>query len=172
MHDARDAEDRRLLEARDHAQLLANYVHQIRERCAVRIRDPYAADDVAQAIALRLWRELEEGRHRGPVPFRVVVWHVTSWTIGGHFARGPVEVVALAEHEAVGADELEELAARYDLRRHAESLPGRQRQMFELVYLQEMTSGEAAVALGIEANAAYQALHNAHRALSGRLGVD
>ena len=68
MHDARDADDRRLLEARDHTQLLANYLHQIRERCGVRIRDPYAAEDVAQTIVLRLWKELEAGKHRGAVP--------------------------------------------------------------------------------------------------------
>src|SRR5689334_16915473 len=77
MYDAQDAEDRRLLEARDHKQLLANYLNQIRERCAIRVRDPFAADDVAQTIVVRLWSELENGKHRGPVPFRVVAWKVT-----------------------------------------------------------------------------------------------
>src|SRR5215203_2160856 len=85
MHDARDADDRRLLATEDHTQLLANYLHQIRERCAIRIRDPYANEDVAQAIVLRLRSELGARKHTGPLPFRVVVWKVTGWTIGGHF---------------------------------------------------------------------------------------
>ena len=39
MHDARDAEDRRLLEERNHKQLLAGYYRPICERCFLRLRD-------------------------------------------------------------------------------------------------------------------------------------
>src|SRR3954468_18131096 len=105
MHDARDADDRGLLQLRDHKQLVANYLHQIRERCAVRIRDPYAAEDVAQTIVLRLWNELEAGKHRASVPFRVVVWKVTNWMIGGHFAKDEPDVVSLAEWDGAGPDD-------------------------------------------------------------------
>jgi RNA polymerase sigma factor (sigma-70 family) len=166
MHDARDAEDRRLLEAGDHTQLLADYLHQIRDRCAVRIRDPWAADDVAQTIVLRLWRELQEGRHRGPLPFRVVVHQVTTWTIGGHFTADGPDVVPLGDWDGAVRGEQEEWEARHDLAQLAGTLPQRQRQVVELVYLRGLTPGEAAAELGIEPNATYQALHNAHRALA------
>jgi hypothetical protein len=48
MHDARDAEDKRLLEAGEHTQLLENYVYLVQEWVALRVRDRQAADEVAQ----------------------------------------------------------------------------------------------------------------------------
>ena len=48
MHDARDAEDKRLLEAKEHTQLLENYVYLVQEWVAVRVRDRQAAAEVVQ----------------------------------------------------------------------------------------------------------------------------
>jgi RNA polymerase sigma factor (sigma-70 family) len=166
MYDAQDAEDRRLLEAKDHKQLLANYLNQIRERCAIRVRDPFAADDVAQTIVLRLWSELESGKHGGPVPFRVVVWKVTEWMIGGHFKPNAPAEVPLLDWDGAGPDDQAEWEGRYHLEQLAATLPERQRQVFELVYFRGLTPGEAADELGVKPNAAYQALHNAHRSLA------
>ena len=78
MHDARDAEDKRLLEAGQHRQLLENYVYLVQEQCFLRLRDRDAADEVAQRIFLRLWNELRNNK-RYSVPFRVVVWSVLGW---------------------------------------------------------------------------------------------
>src|SRR5262245_24038470 len=84
MGDARDAEDNRLLEARDHAQLVANYFHPIRERCFLRLRDRDAADEAAQLVFERLLSELGRGKQY-KVPFRVVAWMVTEWTLKGFY---------------------------------------------------------------------------------------
>ncbi len=62
MHDARDAEDKRLLEAKEHTQLLENYVYLVQEWVSLRVRDRQAADEVAQRVFLRLANELAAGR--------------------------------------------------------------------------------------------------------------
>ena len=54
MHDARDAEDKRLLEAKEHTQLLENYVYLVQEWVAVRVRDRQAADEIVQRVFLPL----------------------------------------------------------------------------------------------------------------------
>jgi hypothetical protein len=50
MHDARDVEDKRLLEAGGHKLLLAGYFHAVRELCFLRLRDREAADEAAQIV--------------------------------------------------------------------------------------------------------------------------
>src|SRR5438067_11935050 len=92
MHDARDAEDTRLLEAGEHKLLVAGYFHAVRERCFLRLRDRDAGDEVAQQVFVRLLGELERGR-RYRYPFRVVVWMVTEWTLRGSFGGTRVESV-------------------------------------------------------------------------------
>jgi DNA-directed RNA polymerase specialized sigma24 family protein len=70
MHDARDAEDKRLLETGEHKLLVSGYFHWVRERCFLRLRDPDAADDAAQRIFLRLLSELRDGKtYRVPHPW-------------------------------------------------------------------------------------------------------
>jgi DNA-directed RNA polymerase specialized sigma24 family protein len=64
MHDARDAEDKRLLEAKEHTQLLENYVYLVQEWAAVRVRDRQAADEVVQRVFLRLASELASGQEK------------------------------------------------------------------------------------------------------------
>jgi len=58
MHEARDAEDERLLEAGDHAALLRSYFETIILRCRFRCRTEDDALECAQAAAARqrLWR--------------------------------------------------------------------------------------------------------------------
>ena len=63
MHDARDAEDKRLLEAGEHTQLLENYVYLVQEWVArARVRDRRAAEEVVQRVFLRLASELAAGK--------------------------------------------------------------------------------------------------------------
>src|SRR3954454_5895971 len=64
MHDARDAEDKRLLEAGEYKRLLENYVYLVRQWTLVRLRDREAADEVSQRVFLRLLRELRAGSSR------------------------------------------------------------------------------------------------------------
>jgi RNA polymerase sigma factor (sigma-70 family) len=84
MHDARDAEDTRLLEAGEIGLLLEGYLGVILDRCRANVRNPDDALDVAQNVYERLLRELKRGR-RYRVPFRVVVHQVTGWKIREHF---------------------------------------------------------------------------------------
>src|SRR5262245_56103178 len=84
MHDARDAEDTRLLEAGEIGLLIEGYLGVILDRCRAKVRNPDDALDVAQNAYERLLRELKSGR-RYRVPFRVVVHQVTGWKIKEHF---------------------------------------------------------------------------------------
>lgn len=62
MSDARDAEDTRLLEAGEHARLLATYFEIIRGRCLARCR---TRDDGEECASLAFVRLLRPGRHPG-----------------------------------------------------------------------------------------------------------
>src|SRR5215217_4538048 len=90
MHDARDAEDAMLLEAGDHAALLAAYEDVVVQRCLVATRDE-SGYDVAQNVFVRLLRELVRGK-RYTVPYRVVVHKIVDWTLKEHFAGRPTDV--------------------------------------------------------------------------------
>src|ERR1700751_793572 len=83
MHDARDAEDRRLLDAGEYERLLENYVYLVRGWTLGRLRDRAAADEVSQRVFLRLLRDLRAGK-RYLVPFRVVVWKVVDFMCRGY----------------------------------------------------------------------------------------
>ena len=168
MHDARDAEDRRLLAEGNHKQLLANYVNVIRERCWLRLRDDDAADEAAQVIVLRLLDELRRGKSY-TVPFRVVVWNVTRWELDGVFVPAKRDDSFPAGWDPPGEDVFEDFEEEYDLAVLLDDLPEGQRVVAELIYRDRLTPQEAAQRLGIEPNAVYQRLHNAHRKLAERL---
>src|SRR3970282_2290326 len=96
MHDARDAEDRRLLEAGELSLLVESYYGVMLDRCRARVwpeADPSAA---APEAAIRLLSELKRGR-RYRVPFRVVVHKVIGWKIQEHFSPAKVKEVELGE---------------------------------------------------------------------------
>jgi hypothetical protein len=69
MDDGRDAEDARLLDRGDHARLLAKYEPVIVGRCVAALRGSLDAEDVAQDVKTRLWREFKGpyGRHSDPL---------------------------------------------------------------------------------------------------------
>ena len=88
MHDARDAEDKRLLENGEIDLLLAGWHETIINRCVAKMRSP-VGEDVAQVVCLRLWRELKAGKHRdGRWPFRVIVHQVIGYVCAGWFEPG------------------------------------------------------------------------------------
>ena len=95
MRDARDAEDKRLLEAGEIELLLAGWYETIVGRCVAQMRGP-VGHDVAQVVCERLWRELKRGKHRdGAWPFRVIVHKVIEFTctrlVRAGLARGRVD---------------------------------------------------------------------------------
>ena len=167
MHDARDAEDQRLLEAGEHKLLLAGYFTPVRDRCFFRLGTREAGDEAAQRVFLRLWGELKAGKSY-PVPFRVVVWMVTDWTLRGFFL-GPGEAELPDEWDAAAPDAYEEWEGDYDLAVLFADLPTRQRQVLDLRYRVGSTPAEIAEQLKIEPNAVYQALHNGHLKLRDKL---
>ena len=162
MHDARDAEDKRLLEAGEHTQLLENYVYLVQEWVSLRVRDRAAADEIVQRVFLRLARELARGRTYA-VPYRVVVWKVVKWTVQG-FEWSPKQDAELPENlDDLAADELEEWAGEHDLGILISDLPDRDREVLELVYREGLGPEQIAERLGITRNAVDQALWRGRR---------
>jgi RNA polymerase sigma factor (sigma-70 family) len=168
MHDARDAEDRRLLEAGEHKLLLAGYFHAVRERCFLRLRDRDAGDEAAQQVFERLAGELSRGRTY-PVPFRVVVHMVTDWTLRGFYAGAKDEASLPEAWDPAAPDAFAPVDERLDLERLFGELPSRQREVAELLYREGLSHDEIARRLGVTRNAVDQALHNAHRRLAEKL---
>lgn len=168
MHDARDAEDGRLLEAGEHKLLLAGYFHPVRERCFLRLRDRDAADEVAQAVFVRLLAELQKGKQY-PVPFRVVVWMVVEWTIRGFYPAAKQDGFLPEDWDPEAPDAYAEWEDDHDLGLLFADLPSRQREVLELRWRRGLDLRDIAEELGIERNAVDQALHNGHRKLAGKL---
>jgi RNA polymerase sigma factor (sigma-70 family) len=168
MHDARDAEDRRRLEAGENEILLAGYFHTVRERCFLRLRDRDAGDEAAQRVFERLAGELARGRTY-PVPFRVVVHMVTDWTLRG-FAGAAKRDSSLPDGwDPAAPDAFASVDERLDLELLFDELPARQREVAELLYREGLSHAEIARRLGVTRNAVDQALHNAHRKLAEKL---
>ena len=162
MHDARDAEDTTLLEANEHARLLATYYPVIVERCRLRFSDPDAYE-VAHRIVERLLVELAKGRAYS-VPFRVVVHNVTNWKLKEFFTRAEA-VVDADDRDAEGPDPFEEFEQGYDLALMFAGLPDRVREVMRLRYIEGLEIDQIAERLGIERNAVDQALHRGHTKL-------
>jgi RNA polymerase sigma factor (sigma-70 family) len=81
--DVQDARDRQLLAQGAIEELLARYVDLIQARC--RTRCGSHGDDVAQEACVRLWRELQAGKHReGRRPFREIVNGVVAFACRGY----------------------------------------------------------------------------------------
>ena len=168
MHDARDAEDNRLLEAGDHKLLLAAYFHAVRERCFLRLRDRDAGDEGAQRVFERLAAELARGRTY-PVPFRVVVHMVTDWTLRGFYAGAKQDDPLPEGWDPEAPDAYERVDARLDLDLLLADLPPRQREVAVLLYREGLSHDQIAERLGVNRNAVDQALHNAHKKLAEKL---
>lgn len=169
MHDARDAEDQRLLEGGEHAALLESYYGVIIRRCLAKVHDG-RAHDVAHEVVVRLMTELERGR-RYRVPFRVVVHQVTSWKLKEHFADGPMTEVELEEwmREASteGTRPLEELMTGHGFDALLEGLSELERQVVRLHYGDDLDFGAIAERLGRKPNAVHQIHYRALAKLRG-----
>ena len=164
MHDARDAEDKRLLEAGEYARLVEAYYGVIVKRCQSRTKNDSEAFDVAAEVVIRLLGELKAGKRYG-VPFRVVVHKVIGWKLAEHFA-GRSRDTELHELPDEGADEIGNRTA--DLMALLEDLPGREREVagLRVVGLDPVAIAER---LGISRNNVDQAWHRAKQKLRERL---
>ena len=157
MRDARDAEDRRLLENGEVTLLLEGWYETIKGLCVARMRGP-VGEDVAQAVCERLWRELKAGRHRdGKVPFRVVVHSVVKWVCSGWFEPGWQES-ELFDLDGAAPDPSEAVIVDVTLEQFVATLPPGDGEIAALSYLDGLEPAEIAERVGKKPNAVYQAI--------------
>ena len=169
MHDARDAEDRRLIEAGDFKLLLAGYFHPVRERCFLRLGSREHGDEAAQRVFVRLLDELRRGRTY-PVPFRVVVWKVTEWTLRG-FGWTSREARLPDGWDPAAPDAYAEWEGRHDFDLAVAGLPPREREVLTLFHGEGLSHEQIAERLGMTRNAVDQALWRGHRKLAETHGA-
>jgi RNA polymerase sigma-70 factor (ECF subfamily) len=169
MSDARDAEDTRLLEAGEHARLLATYFDIIRGRCAAKCKNRDDGEECASLVVMRLLAELKAGK-RYRVPFRVVVHMVIKWTVQGFYERVPVQEVPLeVDGDGAAEDVYAAVESELDVSALVDGLPAREREVAILRWLRGLEIEDIARELGIERNAVDQALHRARQKLRGMM---
>lgn len=173
MHDARDAEDTRLLAAGEYNMLLRSYYESIIQRSRVRCRTEDDALDCAQAVAVRLLSELKRGK-RYSVPFRVVVHKVIEWTTRGFYQRGRAILVEIDDEipEDVfrPGNPYQDVETRYDLERALAELPKGDREVARLRLVEGHEIERVAELVGKKRNAVDQALHRSCKRLQELLG--
>ena len=161
MHDARDEEDRRKIEAGEISLVLESYYGVILGRCRARVWPEGDAIAVAGEVAIRLLSELKRGR-RYAVPFRVVVHQVITWKIKEHFQPGKVKEVELEDwlEEAAGepSTELEDESGFESMLQRLTEL---EQTVLRLRFLEGLEIPEIAERLGKEPNAVHQIHHRA-----------
>lgn len=167
LHDAQDAEDRRLLEAGEVDALVEAYWGVIVRRCTLRLGADAGADAAAEVV-LRLLRELRAGKTYSAVPFRVVVHKVIEWKVLEHLSGGPDEL-PLADWDAPveGAQSEVDDRSAFDWLLH--ELTATERRVVELRWWYGRSPQQIADALGMTRNAVDQRLHHAHRRIRTRL---
>jgi len=168
MHDARDAEDKRLLEAGEYARLVESYYGVIVKRCQARTKSDGDAFDVAADVVIRLLSEVKAGK-RYSVPFRVVVHKVIGWKLAEHFA-GRSHDAELGDDPADDST-FERADEQQDLMTLLEGLPQREREVAGLRIVAGLEPAAIAAKLGISRNNVDQAWHRAKRKLRERLEV-
>jgi DNA-directed RNA polymerase specialized sigma24 family protein len=156
MRDARDAEDKRLLEAGEIELLLAGWHETIVGRCVARMRGP-AGHDVAQIVCERLWRELKTGKHRDGVwPFRVIVHKVIEFTCRGYYDPGWRENEWI-EIDGPSPDATADVETQLDLETFVATLPPADAEVARLWLLEALEPAQIAEQLDKLPNAVYQA---------------
>lgn len=130
------------------------------------LRGHLDAEDVAQDVKLRLWKELQAGK-RYAVPYRVVVHKVIDWTLRDHWGGRDTTVPLPEGWEPSTEDDpdgplvVEEMLAQ---------LPSREREVWRL-FMDGLAHDQIAETLHIERNNVDQALHRGRvklREIAGR----
>ena len=159
MLDARDAEDKRLLDNGEIDLLLSGWYEVIVGRCVARMRGP-VGHDVAQFVCERLWRELKAGRHRdGRWPFRVIVHQVIRYACAGWYEKGWGELELIELDGPTNDSFTGEVELRLTLEVFVASLPPGDGEVAALWLLEQLEPDQIAQRLGKEPNAVYQARH-------------
>ena len=143
----------------------------MRERLYVRVRKRDDADEIAQLVFTRFWEELTRGKQYVAVPCRGLG---TSWTGLRRYYSGASPEVSLPEDwdpPDESDDALERWAAEHDVRLLFADLAQGERDVAELIYVEQVSHEQAAARLGITRNAVDQRLHRANRKLAERLLV-
>jgi RNA polymerase sigma factor (sigma-70 family) len=165
MHDARDAEDKRLLDEAEHKRLVANYFDTIRTLARARASNRFDAEEIASIVFLRLLRELEKGK-RYPLPFRLVVPLVVRWCAHGYYGARRGDPVPLPDDwDGESADGVADWVERSNLSTLFAQLPDRAREVATLRYLLGLSHEQIAEKLDVDRNAVDQALWRAHEKL-------
>lgn len=163
---------------RDGLRKLVEGVYPMVHRWAlVRTGDPTDAEDLTQDVMIQMLRKLES--YRGTAQFSTWLYTVTRNAASDRFRRAkrqsgltedPRTVEAVTPFEQPGMD------AQMDGREVAgmvkvffQDLPARQREVFDLIELQGLTSAEAAERLGIEPVSVRANLFKARRTLRFRI---
>jgi RNA polymerase sigma factor (sigma-70 family) len=161
MHDARDADDTRRLEAGEYSALVESYYGVILDRVRVRVWPEDQAIAVAAEVAIRLLSELKRGR-RYRVPFRVVVHQVITWKVKEHYAPAKLTEVELEDWLAVASTEsTDEIDLDDPFESWLAPLSELEQTVLRLHYVEDLDFGEIARMLGKEPNAVHQIHHRA-----------
>jgi RNA polymerase sigma factor (sigma-70 family) len=161
MHDARDADDTRRLEAGEYSALVESYYGVILDRVRVRVWPEDQAIAVAAEVAIRLLSELKRGR-RYRVPFRVVVHQVITWKVKEHYAPAKLTEVELEDWLAVASTEsTDEIDLDDPFESWIAPLTELEQTVLRLHYVEDIGFAEIARMLGKEPNAVHQIHHRA-----------
>ena len=161
MHDARDAEDTRLLDAGEYSALVESYYGVIIDRCRIKVRAADGQVDVAHEVVVRLMSELKRGR-RYRVPFRVVVHKVIDWKVKEHFEPGKVTEVELDEWLLEASTESESpLEGDAGFEELVAPLTDLEQAVIRMHYGDDLGFQEIANAMSKEPNAVHQIHHRA-----------
>ena len=167
MADARDAEDRRLLEAGEFRALVESYYGVMIERCTLRLRSRDKGVDAAADVAVRLLSELKRGRRYGDLPFRVVVHQVIGWVCAGYEHRAKTDdQLPLVDP---GVEDTLEFADADAFGSLLEGLTANDREVVFLRFGAGLELEQIAERLGIARNAVDQRLHRALKKIRKRL---
>jgi DNA-directed RNA polymerase specialized sigma24 family protein len=135
------------------------------QRCVAAMKGSPEAEDVAQDVKLRLWKELQAGNTYS-VPFRVVVHKVIDWTLKDHWSGRPTDV-PLPEGWGPGQDD--DAIGPLIVRELLDELPPREREVWELHCLGGLGPEQIAERLAVTRNNVDQALHRGRQKLRDRL---
>lgn len=151
---------------------------RIQRWALTRLADPDDADDVTQAVLVRLHARLATWKEEGSFEawlYRITANECSSWRrrvarrLGRResFRRREIrrrEAASVAGSEALDRRELEELVAFF-----FDRLPPRQREVFDLVDLQGYAPAEVSQMLDLNPNTVRANLFKARRAIRARI---
>ncbi len=140
--------------------------------------DPDEAEDVTQEVLVRLYLSLD--RYRTDATFTTWLYRMTRNAATDRFRRYQSRLRLIRSNEALpGTSERDPgtspsagvlaTEARGIVRRFLAWLPARQRQVLDLVDLQDFTPAEAADMLGLDGGTVRAHLHRARRTLRSKI---